>query len=81
MVETLLDFNNLKNKMEESNFNRRSFIKNTTIKATGLTLLSALSEQAVSANLPTENAYGAEPRIKFSVIGINHGHIYGVCPM
>lgn len=64
--------------MEESNFNRRSFIKNTTIKATGLTLLSALSEQAVSANLPTENAFGAEPRIKFSVIGINHGHIYGM---
>lgn len=64
--------------MEESNFNRRSFIKNTTIKATGLTLLSALSEQAVSANLPIEKTYDGEPRIKFSVIGINHGHIYGM---
>ena len=50
---------------------RREFLKSTAA-ASGLFMLSSF-EQAKSAesNLP--------PRIRFSVININHSHIYGMC--
>lgn len=52
-------------------FSRRRFIKNSTKAAAGVTLLSSFSRGSI---MPIYN----EPRIKFSVININHGHIYGM---
>jgi predicted dehydrogenase len=51
--------------------NRRTFIKDTAKTATGMALLSAFPQQIKAQT-------AAEPRIKFSVISINHGHIYGM---
>src|ERR1044072_1603690 len=72
--------------MKESNLNRRRFLKFTATTATGLGLLSAFSKEAfASAERLTDDTdnseltyklYPDDPRIKFSVIGINHGHIY-----
>jgi len=50
---------------------RRSFIKNTATAATGIALLSSLPKKTLAG-------FGDEPRIKFSVININHSHIYGM---
>ena len=57
--------------MKNNFFNRRRFLKETATAATGMAILSSLPQQ-IRAN-PS-----IEPRIKFSVIGINHGHIYGM---
>jgi len=72
--------------MKESKFNRRKFIKFTTATATGMSLLSVLPKDVLaSASLADERSSNkskevakpaADPRIKFSVIGINHAHIY-----
>ena len=71
--------------MKESKFNRRKFIKFTTTTATGMGLLSAIPKNVLAtASLADERNTRAEeiaktnadPRIKFSVIGINHAHIY-----
>ena len=72
--------------MKESKFNRRKFIKFTTTTATGMSLLSAIPKSVLaSASLADERSISkskeiaktsANPRIKFSVIGINHAHIY-----
>jgi predicted dehydrogenase len=72
--------------MKESKFNRRKFIKFTTTTATGMSLLSVLPKNVLaSASLADERNISrstetaktsADPRIKFAVIGINHGHIY-----
>jgi len=51
-------------------FNRRRFIKEGTKAAAGVTLLSVSGKAVVAAQ--------QAPRIRFSVIGINHGHIYGM---
>lgn len=48
--------------------NRRRFIKNTAATATGMMLLSSLPKKSMAG-------VTAEPRIRFSVISINHGHI------
>ena len=71
--------------MKESKFNRRKFIKFTTT-ATGMGLFSVLPKDVLaSASLADERSSNkskevakpvADPRIKFSVIGINHAHIY-----
>ncbi|MBA4139719.1 MAG: Gfo/Idh/MocA family oxidoreductase [Segetibacter sp.] len=70
--------------MKETQFNRRKFIKDAATTAAGIAGLSALSNKtfaALEANAPLINVeensakYKAEPRIKFSVIGINHSHI------
>jgi predicted dehydrogenase len=70
--------------MKAYQFNRRKFIKDTAVTAAGIAGLSALSKEAlaaIKANPLIGSAgeisarYKAEPRIKFSVIGINHGHI------
>src|SRR5919106_6016348 len=67
--------------MAKSNFNRRKFIKKTAATVTGMSLLSALPEnifasgkyyEAINQTSPKPSD---DPRIKFSVIGINHGHI------
>ena len=71
--------------MKESKFNRRKFIKFTTTTATGMSLLSAIPKNVLAtAALADERntrdegiaKKNADPRIKFSVIGINHAHIY-----
>ena len=57
--------------MKESLFNRRRFIKDGSKAVAGITLLSSLTK-------PTW-AYTRKPaRIRFSVISINHPHIYGM---
>ncbi len=70
--------------MKETQFNRRKFIKDTATTAAGIAGLSALSKNAfaeLEASKPLINVddnsakYKAEPRINFSVIGINHAHI------
>ena len=72
--------------MKESKFNRRKFIKFTTTTATGMSLLSVLPKNVLaSTSLADERSTSqskdivrsaADPRIKFSVIAINHAHIY-----
>lgn len=68
--------------MKDSKFNRRNFIKSTTVTATGLGLFSMLPKNVLANSAKTIVAEGAkaktwaEPRIRFSVIGINHAHIY-----
>jgi len=54
--------------MNHSYSNRRRFIKNT---AGGLLLLSSLPKQTIAGLYP-------EPRIRFSVININHNHIFSM---
>lgn len=50
---------------------RREFLKSTAA-ASGLFMLSSFEDEKTSeSNLP--------PRIRFSVININHSHIYGMC--
>ena len=68
--------------MSKSNFNRRKFLKNTAATVTGLGLFSALPEQIFASKkfaeetvLETPPKTYDNPRIKFSVIGINHAHI------
>ena len=55
------------------NSNRRQFIKDAT-KMSSLALLPVISQQNTFVNPDKFLA----PRIKFSVIGINHAHIYGM---
>jgi predicted dehydrogenase len=52
-------------------FNRRNFLKNTVTTAGGIALLSALPKKSIAGLRP-------EPKIRFSVININHSHIYGM---
>ncbi|HEX8529820.1 MAG TPA: gfo/Idh/MocA family oxidoreductase, partial [Cytophagales bacterium] len=55
--------------MEEMHPNRRKFIKEAVAGAAGLVVTSAL---------PFNTRGGtAAGRIRFAVIGLNHGHIYG----
>ena len=70
--------------MSNSKINRRKFIRYTTLTASGVGLLTGLPQNvSASSSLPAEEnlnegliKQNADPRIKFSVIGINHGHIY-----
>src|SRR5215212_11364335 len=82
---TVQEFINLvlkSNNMKDSKFNRRNFIKSTTAAATGLSIFSILPKNILANPSKMVVADGgkaktwAEPRIKFSVIGINHNHIY-----
>lgn len=65
---------------------RRQFIKHTAAAATGITLLSAFSKKTIeelsnagTLEKPLTPAMNLqEPRIRFSVININHSHIYGM---
>jgi predicted dehydrogenase len=67
--------------MPGSNFNRRRFLKNAATVTGGL--FAGLPGNIIAANNYHEHTGQApatqydEPRIKFSVIGINHAHIYG----
>lgn len=56
--------------MNRGFLNRRRFIKNSSAVAAGVTLLSSFSKTAATIK--------NQARVRFSVIGINHGHIYGM---
>ncbi|MDB5245923.1 MAG: oxidoreductase domain protein [Segetibacter sp.] len=72
--------------MKKNEINRRWFIKNAANAAAGIAVFSTLPKSTFAgdgtlpstSNISKENinAYSAPPRINFSVIGINHGHIY-----
>jgi predicted dehydrogenase len=73
--------------MKGTRADRRRFIKGSLTVAAGA-VLSALPEERSRAHADTsgvETAYGQEgragapkePRLRFSVVGINHGHIHG----
>lgn len=67
--------------MEKSSFNRRRFIRNAAATAGGLAFLPAIPKATeagstyISADQEISRYNLAPSRIKFSVIGINHGHI------
>lgn len=56
--------------MKNSLFNRRRFITDSSKAAASVALFSSLAKKSF--------ALGNEPGIKFSVININHSHIYGM---
>ncbi len=61
--------------------NRRRFIKNTANAMGGMVLFPAFSKKILEntdeyVRAGKRQSYPAVPRIKFSVIGINHTHIY-----
>ena len=66
--------------MKENENNRRRFIKDATNTIGGMVMLSAFPEK-ILANTKEylggekRQSYPVVPRIKFSVIGLNHGHI------
>jgi predicted dehydrogenase len=65
---------------------RRQFIKRTAAAATGITIFSSFSKKTIdelssagTLDKSIEAAMNLQgPKIKFSVIGINHSHIYGM---
>jgi predicted dehydrogenase len=57
--------------MEQNAFNRRRFISTGSKAAAAMALFSSLSKRSFSAT-------HSESKIKFSVININHSHIYGM---
>jgi predicted dehydrogenase len=67
--------------MKSSSFNRRKFIRSAATAAAGFVAIPSIAHVAtgVENNIAEENSSAqtwAAPRIKFAVIGINHGHIY-----
>ena len=68
--------------MKKQHASRRTFIKESVTSAAGLLAMSALSTPKVDAYEPVVNTRREEtmnqpPRLRFSVIGINHDHIHG----
>jgi predicted dehydrogenase len=65
------------------NNNRRDFIKNSLNSAAGIVVAGGVTQDALAdfskspKNIYLKTSKLAEPRIKFAVIGMNHGHIYG----
>jgi len=68
--------------MKSSTFNRRKFIKTATAATSAAGLFSILPKGLLGNSTQSDEAESnfvgsiAEPRIYFSVIGINHNHIY-----
>lgn len=68
--------------MKKSDNQRRNFLKESVASAAGLMALPMLSNEALG-HIKTEKVTPRPiskydtPRIKFAVIGMNHGHIYG----
>ena len=58
--------------MKNPLFNRRRFMTDTAKAATSIALLSSFPITVKAKQLT------AEPKIRFSVININHNHIYGM---
>jgi predicted dehydrogenase len=67
--------------MKESQDNRREFIRNSVSTAAGLFMLPLIPGQVTAAQaieeVEVKHVKPEAGRIKFSVIGLNHGHIYG----
>ncbi|HEV7379102.1 MAG TPA: Gfo/Idh/MocA family oxidoreductase [Dyadobacter sp.] len=68
--------------MRETQDNRRDFIRNSVSTAAGLLILPLMNTDVKASNFITSQDEPAitpveAGRIKFSVIGINHNHIYG----
>ncbi|QHT71572.1 Gfo/Idh/MocA family oxidoreductase [Rhodocytophaga rosea] len=69
--------------MKASKPNRRTFIKESVSTAAGIALFSGLPQQTIAAHTPEPQAAftilkpAETSRIRFSAIGLNHGHIYG----
>jgi len=69
--------------MQEAKASRRKFLNASITAAAGAAVMSALPEKTVCADerLHVEPIRGKRrkvgPRIRFSAIGLNHGHIYG----
>ena len=62
--------------MNKSPFNRRNFLKNVATAAAGLAIFPTFAQPVKVVAVTGEgNVYSGPPRIRFSVIGINHGHI------
>lgn len=65
--------------MKDPQFNRRKFLRNTATTATGMLLLPAFPKETLAQFTDKSSTdTQAETRIRFSVIGINHGHIYSM---
>ncbi|MFN3379139.1 MAG: gfo/Idh/MocA family oxidoreductase, partial [Runella zeae] len=68
--------------MKKSHNQRRTFLKESMASAAGLMTLPMFSSDALG-HIKTEKVAASpsiqydSPRIKFAVIGMNHGHIYG----
>ncbi len=67
--------------MKGSQTDRRRFIKNATNTIGGIVVLSAFPKEVLAnageyVSSGKGQTYPIAPRIKFSVIGINHGHIH-----
>lgn len=67
--------------MRDQQDNRRDFLRNSLYSAAGLAMFPQLTPNAYGSVKTVEaggpNATVMPPRIKFAVIGMNHGHIYG----
>jgi predicted dehydrogenase len=66
--------------MKKTTSSRRKFIKESVTSAAGLLALSTLPDSKVIAEEPRRSNTQmdqSKPRIRFSVIGINHDHIHG----
>ena len=57
--------------MKQSLFNRRRFITSGSKAAAGIAIFSSFAKKSIAL-------MHNEPGIKFSVISINHSHIYGM---
>ena len=73
--------------MFKENLKRRRFIKEATAAAAGLLVFPNISKASrivtegnnqVTAQITEVDRTNQEPRIRFSVIGINHNHIYSM---
>ncbi|PLK45897.1 Gfo/Idh/MocA family protein [Emticicia sp. TH156] len=67
--------------MENNPNNRRKFLKDSLASTAGLVLSSSLVNEIAAKSATVEAPYlhrNLEPGIRFSVIGLNHGHIYGM---
>ena len=72
--------------MNNSQLNRRRFIKAAAITTAGLVINPAISKKSLASSsiesknigIEANHLFNAEPRIRFSVININHAHIYSM---
>jgi len=72
--------------MKSPAYDRRKFIRSATVATSAAGLLSVFPKELLGINdadkrntskYPVGIEKNREPKIRFSVIGINHGHIYG----
>ncbi|HPG10089.1 MAG TPA: Gfo/Idh/MocA family oxidoreductase [Chitinophagaceae bacterium] len=70
----------------KSSSSRRKFIQKATTAATGLFFFPSVAHKAMAGGTSKEKStselfypeHNRQSKIRFSVIGINHGHIYGM---